>query len=583
MPNFVNPIRTNPFMPIVGYDFPSLTGVFHANGLSDSESNRDRRITGGPGAWVATVASPQTENLDWHGGGETIQFRGPYSRYWYNSTYTNTGRIIRRKEAFWTQLPFASQTLIGCGIMEVGGTKYVNAVAYNISTKALIVYQRDFAETFTTHDRKEVTPGGWTTLVVANPVNVLYDRAATPMFFNESGNECQGIWGISSGSKITSIKRFKIAIGFNSAILTEHDSSGLTDQSITTTDNGSGSYSIAIGTQDTPPCSPPLPVCTEYDGPTCIRTQLDYTYTGDANDGVQIALNGVKDSVVACDYVGDTPVYATVIDDYVTDQLGYYTYFDAYASDTSGPTVTQTDEVYYKDINDSNVRRLVAPGVDLKFTGIETTRRMDYEIHASSAAATTYAGLDRADTVSYGQQVIYMDMRHNHIVYTGNVVTKRRDHILDAAPTGNEAWTDTGNTRRATEAIFNGVSQVLWETNTPINDSGTGTFVPLNESGDATCGGRNDDDYIASINAGDSSLNLLSLPHNASVYLSNGVAVCATDAGGNVLYSSDLWEEGTQNGYWNYITGGDVPALMSLVGANPRLIVAGLIDYDSSY
>lgn len=576
MSNFVNPINCNPFFSIIGYNVSQASGAFLATGQDDAASMADPiLIKKVAGAWAAApLPLGVVGNLDWHGGGETVTWKGPCSRYWFDSSLTRTGTAVYRKGRVWAQAPFGGEKVLGCGVMESGGIKYLTIAVIDSGTLAF--YQREFAETYSSNTYLD-----WTR-IFAYVLPSGHNLPATPMFFSESGMLCSGIFGVAaSSSSVTTEVKIQAVIGLGIAGITASGCIGSYSESTSTTDNSSYSISITHGAQDDPPCGAVAAVCTETDANgDCVRSQEQYKTSGTGNGGNSRSTSQGKAHIIAVDYEGESELLCSL--DYDIDE--------SYSSSTSSESEYNFDNELITNTSESSTSggggvtitsTLSSPKLTVTIES-STTSHSDSLSYSSTDGVGEKTGSRSSSGSSTYRQIVALDLRHGHAIYT------ERQRSSSGANTFVEGLgtpsTYTSSVTITERHILNlsGLAQTIWSS-APVTASSSGNAIFPVHPDSITCPGHSNDssggggyDYGPTF--------VKTALYQSQIYGGIGYTVLATDHAGNSILSCEKIKPPSGGAeYYSAITGGDLVALSGMQGSNPRFSGCALIDYDGSY
>lgn len=544
------------------------------------------------GAWTADnlPAFAVQLNLDWHGGGETLSWRGPPSRYFEIHHADETGFLIpavSRKGASWTWAHRSPDITLGCAIMESGGVKYLNLAHRPKNSLGTIYFsQRVFSETYTNNSPYDAgtNPLGWVSLpsvVLPGDAN----RAATPVFFNANGTECQCIIGLSTGTAkpITTAKRLKVAIGVGSATPVVSSAAGDITRDEVIVDTGSTGYSVAFGIDDGE--GNVTPECIAYDEEgACIHSKYDYTTNNSGSKGGSLTINVNTSPVQIVDYKGNVEITAAIYDTENSSSSRNFTNtthrtFNQIESDP--PDITEElTESYNGTYTTNAARKLVSPNLSMDLQTVTGSRSAAWNRNTTAPVPDSVS--DTSNTTWTQRLLVYLDLRAGHAIYVEKetitqIVATGEFFAPDSTPHNK---TETINTRFV--VVLNGQTTVVAENlGTPVFTAGVAVFPPLLEF----WGGVGDHDSSSSSSTidpiGDAFSHLVM--HQQSVYGRLGICGVATDAANNVLLSVTIWDDGAEDGYYTFLTGGDALNLIGATGIDRRLIEVGLIDFDGSY
>ena len=543
------------------------------------------------GAWTADnlPAFAVQLNLDWHGGGETLSWRGPPSRYFEIHHADETGFLIpavSRKGASWTWAHRSPDITLGCAIMESGGVKYLNLVHRTKNTTGTIKFsQRVFSETYAnngTYDA-DTNPLGWVTLTpVTLPVDA--NRDATPVFFNANGTECQCIIGKSEGTArpITTVKRLKVTFGVGTVTPGITSAEGSISRDEVIVDTGSVSRNIVKGTWEDDNISPE---CAEYDTEgACVHWEYDYTTNVNGAKGGSLTMSLNTAPVQIVDYKGNQEITAAIYDTENSSSTRNFTHslrrtLDQLVPDP--PEITEElSESYNGTYTTRAARKLVSPYLSMDLQTVTGSRTASWSRTTVDPVPDSVS--DSSTTTWIQRLLVYLDLRAGHAIYVEketitNIVATGEFFAPDQTPHNQ---TETINTRFV--VVLHGQENVIAENlGTPVFTPGALIYPPLLEF----WGGTTDHDDSTSSSTVDPISDAFShlVMHQQSVYGRLGICGVATDAANNVLLSVTIWDGGTEDGYYTFLTGGDALALIGATGMDRRLIEVGLIDYDGSY
>jgi len=580
MSNLINPINCNPFFSIIGYNVGQASGAFMASGQDDSASMADPvLIKKAAGAWAAAPRpSGVAGNLDWHGGGETVTWKGPYSRYWFNSGLAHTGTAVYRKGQVWAQAPFGGEKVLGCGVMEDGGTKYLTIAI--IAGGTLAMYQREFAETYESSD-----PADWTG-IFAQALPGSHNVPATPMFFSESGRLCSGIFGVAaSNSSVTTEVKIQASIGVGAASITATSCIGSYSDSTSSTDNSSMTVSVSLGEQEDPPCGAIVQECTETDeNGDCVRSQQANSSSGSGNGGNSRSTGQGKAHIIAVDYAGETELLCSLKTDITDDYSSSTSSAAEYEFDSASENnpLTNTSEASLSGGGGTTVTTtLSSPKIAVTIES-STSSQSDSLSYSSTDGVGSKTGSRSVNGNSIYRQIVALDLRHGHAIYTE---TQRSDSMtytfVEGAGTPSTRTSSVTVTERHIMKL-GGSAQTIWS-GAPVttSSSGNATF-PVHFDSIACPGHSNDSSDGGSYDYGPTFVK--SALYQGQIYSGTGYTLLATDHTGNSILSCDKIKTPVgSTEYYNAITGGNLVALSGMSGSNPRFGLCALIDYDESY
>lgn len=581
MAQYYDPVSHTPLRAISDFGIMS-GGVFGAGGQSDTESSvTPIRITGSPGAWVGTQdSSLNVANLDWHGQGETLNWRGPWSRYWWTSGQDHGGRAIYRKGRFWTQAPFTNQIILGCSTVSFGGNKYTTicCTSFNVNGWPILVYQRPFAETYTAH----AWPADWTRIGVYTPNAQGLDAhlPGTIFPFNSSGTECQGFFGESkTGGAVALSKRIKITVGEGTASFVEIDNNASNEQPVVETDNSLVNHNVITGTQDPIPCGAISPDATP---------EYEYTRYGESNEGFTTEITEIDGPFyLAVDYIGDTETLAQYRITEDNSGTAQYTIDEDHHWLNSVVLKQDIDETYNRSGNVDEVIEIISPKVNIKLQDRQETLASNFTSTATVSSPTNYNGSYQNSGTWDQRRLIYMDLRTGSYVYE-----EGRTEFTETYTVTNEpdliavARNKTSYAHNKFIGQLNGTQVVFFE-DTPVTTDVDDTADFPTDFNVPVCPSFNGDTSYTNSGAVYKDISATSMFVPEFVLSTVDSTHHATDVAGSTIWSSRGYEYSGGSwgltGYVNYITGGDVIALLGMVGPNPRLHTAALLDWDDSY
>lgn len=521
---YFDPVAHTPLRGITDFGF-SDPGMLFGAGRSDSVGvpGTNYVFDKTTGSWVVTSPVNFGGYVDWHGGGETIRWAGPRSRYWFRSDVSPASQLawtVYRGEFIWAQSLFGGDVL-GAAIMESGGTKYLTIVVIDaFGGNNVQVQQREFAVTYPDHGFYHATnnPLGWKEL---GSFNVIRNFISQPCFFNESGTEGQFIWRHTNVNG--DAKRIKVTVGVGSASFEEID------------DLGAGHDVVSSA-----------------------------TFARHEN---------IDKGILAVDYIGDveTPAYT------------YITRNDTYEK-SGNLTSTQDGDTWNVNTETHADTKYVVEFASRIFYHRESY--LDSQTSENWTTIGGFSG-SKSSTVTRNEDVwrfiFYMDLRDDTIVYNeertnapSTGVSQNVDPVtqdFEMAVTSTRSYwykyliDQAGNLEEAyTQAVVDDdVSTTLFNQGPDFPPSGGGgsTTTP------ADLGKQFGMAFL----------------HNQSVRLYQGAMGAAQDGAGNLLWSTTQWVKATvgasytDGGKFNFLTGGDPVALSGLPGANPWFDRVALVKY----
>ena len=498
----------------------------------------------------------------------------------------------------------------GVGIRVVNNTRHLTVISYARYFGILYVYSREFAGTYPNDDMYDVdtNPLGWKLLASYDTSALGY--TATPFFMNASGTEAQGLLGRDGTITYRYETRIKLSISGDSVTRTDFDNSGSyvlsTDDSRTVSTSITANPGFVSGGEGLL-CPDIASDCLGYCNSGAICGHQQWNKLALSSERVRGTSSNSTDQqkVIAVDYVGDREILATLEyagirstfeedTDYSDNRFSDITTL-CFGETHTTSTSTIVTQARRSSGNDGRRIRVAETSVPVgwstdSFESLASDTYTDSMTQENGVVLTNeqqwvYSFNSTGSSSSLNGKLVYLDLRHNNVVYTQLEQTYAyNDSNIGASNEVLNQRTVNNNYSQFSNMTGSLASVHSWVGGAQAS-SFTDTFAVSSVSPcvDSFVDNSNTDRSI-----GYARSLVWGYMHEEAIkgLDTQTLQGYARDTNGNLFASQAVWEEqsppptgqpGPQVvGRWNYLTDGDPVVLFGLTGIDPHFTRVGL-------